>query len=283
MALITGASSGIGLALAHEFAKQGHPLFLTARVHRELRDIAREVSQEYGVEVQTFAQDLEQAGAEEAIFQSACSAGFEAGILINDAGLGFRGKFWEIPTEKYMSILRVNIEAVLRLSRLFLPQMIKRRAGRLVNIASVAGFEPGPSLAVYHASKAFVLSLTEALAVELEDTGVSVTAICPGATDTDFFPKADMLDTRAFQKSKVMAPQEVAALAYKAIMKGDPLWVAGGFNKSVVFSRRFLTLKKQAAKNKKFYENVSVPPSRRRERGDVEEKAARSKRLAKTR
>ena len=280
-AVITGASSGIGLALANEFAKQGHPLFLTARVHAELRDIAREISQNYGVEVQTLAQDLEKPGAAQNIFESARTAGFDTGILINNAGLGFKGKFSEIPIENYMSILRVNVEAVLRLSRLFLPQMIKRKAGRLVNIASIAGFEPGPLLAVYHASKAFVLSLTEALVVETEHTGVSVTAICPGATDTDFFPKAHMMDTRAFQKTGVMAPQDVAAKAYKAIMNGDPLWVAGGMNKSLVFSRRFVTLKKQAAKNKKFYEDVTTPQTRKRHRGDFEEKAARSKRLAK--
>src|SRR5213075_1498844 len=115
MALITGASSGIGLALAQEFAKQGHPLFLTARVHTELRDIARQISQEHGVEVQTFAQDLEKPDAEENIFKAARAAGFDTGILINDAGLGFKGKFWELPMENYMSILRVNVEALTRL------------------------------------------------------------------------------------------------------------------------------------------------------------------------
>src|SRR5581483_819637 len=157
----------------------------------------------------------------------------------------------------------------------FLPPMIRRRHGRLMNTASVAAFEPGPLLAVYHASKAFVLSLTEALATELddEDTGVTVTALCPGPTDTDFFPKAGMLNTKAFQKSHVMAPQEVAAIAYRGLMRGDRTIVPGGSNKTLVFTRRFLTEGGQAKKSKKFYEDVK-PTNRKRQRGDIERKAA---------
>jgi short-subunit dehydrogenase len=273
--LITGATSGIGLELAREFANHGHPLFLTGRLETELAATANELQAKHNVQVQTFAQDLEESNAEGKIFEAAQRTGVQIDILVNNAGLGYKGNFWEISEAKYESILRVNVLALLRLTRLFLPQMIARRSGRLVNTASIAGFQPGPLLAVYHASKAFVLSLTESLAVELEDSGISVTAICPGATDTDFFPKADMEDTRIFQTgNNVMAPQEVAAKSYKAIMKGDPIFVPGGKNKLLTFSRRFLTKKAQAKLNKKFYEDVTEPATRQRERGDVEAEVA---------
>ena len=147
--------------------------------------------------------------------------------------------------------------------------MIQRGRGRILNTASVAGFEAGPLLAVYHASKAFVLSLTEALRVELEETGISVTALCPGPTDTDFFPKADMVDTTVFQKGTVSAPQPVAEAGYKALMDGDPIIVPGGMNKTLVFARRFLTESAQAKLNKKFYEKVPAE-DQKRERGDLE-------------
>src|SRR5207237_1481032 len=132
--------------------------------------------------------------------------------------LGQRGKFWENPAERDIAMIRLNVEAVVRLTRLFLPPMLQRQHGRILNTASIAGFEPGPNLAVYHATKAFVLSLSESLATELQDTGVTLTALCPGATDTDFFEKADMVNTRIFQKGNVMAPRDVAEAAYKAAM-----------------------------------------------------------------
>ena len=197
-------------------------------------------------------------------------------ILVNNAGIGFRGRFWEIPLENQMNIVRVNIEAVLRMTHLFLPQMIRRNQGRIMNTASIAGFEPGPLLAVYHASKAFVLSFSEALATELEDTKLTVTALCPGPTDTDFFPKAGLTDTKAFQKAHVMAPQEVAELAYKGLMRGDRTVVAGGANKAMVFARRFMTEGAQAKMNQKIYERAK-PTQQKRHRGDFERKAARKR------
>lgn len=270
--LITGAASGIGLALAREFAKHGHDLVLTSRVDSELSDVAAELTSKYQIDVGTLAADLEQPDAPKRLFDSVQREGMEIDILVNNAGLGYRGNFWEIPLENQISILRVNIEAVVRLTYLFLPQMINRNSGRLLNTASIAGFEPGPLLAVYHASKAFVLSFTEALAVELEDTKITVTALCPGATDTDFFPKAGMMETKAFQKGPVMAPQEVAELGYKALMRGNRTVVAGGANKAMVFARRFMTEGAQAKMNKKFYEPAK-PGQHKRNRGDIERKA----------
>lgn len=269
--LITGASSGIGLHLAHQFAKHGHRLLLTAPIRQELEAIARDLSREYHVEVGVLAEDLSQPEAAERIFKCVERDGTQIDILVNNAGLGQRGRFWETPLERDVAMLRVNIEATMRLTKLFLPAMLARKRGRILNTASVAGFEPGPLLAVYHATKAFVLSFSESLATELERTGVTVTALCPGATDTDFFPKADMLETRAFQKNKVMAPQEVAALGYDALMRGERVYIPGAMNKLMVSSRRILTEHAQSKKNEKFYEDVE-PEAQKHRRGEYEEK-----------
>ena len=193
-------------------------------------------------------------------------------ILVNDAGLGFRGKFLDIPIEDHIATLKVNMGAVVRLTYLFLPGIQRRNFGGILNLASIAGFEPGPLLAVYHATKAFVLSFTEALHIEMKDTDLHVTALCPGPTDTDFFPKAGMMNTRAFQTAHVMSPQAVAQVGYDGFMRGDPTVVAGGSNKALVFLRRFMTEKKMAQMNKKFYEDVP-PQKRKRARGEFEQKA----------
>jgi short-subunit dehydrogenase len=267
--LITGASSGIGLELTREFARHGHPLVLTAPIQTELESIAQELRQHEGVDVQVVAADFERPGAAEHIFETAQRAG-EIEILANVAGLGQRGKFWEIPSERDASMIRVNIESVLRMTKLCLPQMLARNRGRILNTASIAGFEPGPFMAVYHATKAFVLSFTEALGTELDDTEITVTALCPGPTDTDFFPKADLEQTRAFQEGNVMAPQEVAEKGYAAVMRGDRVYVPGAMNKTMVFSRRFLSQTAQARANEKLYEETD---EHKRSRGDVEQEA----------
>ncbi|MGZ4988263.1 MAG: SDR family NAD(P)-dependent oxidoreductase [Limisphaerales bacterium] len=271
-ALITGAGSGIGLALAHEFARHGHPLLLTSRVESEIQATAAQISAQYHVPVGAIGGDLMEAETPARIFEAVQRDKTTIDILVNDAGLGFRGKFTEIPVEDQIAIIRVNIEAVVRLTHLFLPSIQRRNVGGILNVASIAGFEPGPLLAVYHASKAFVLSFTEALHVALKDTNFKISALCPGATDTDFFPKAGMMNTRAFQQSHVMSPQAVAEIGYNGFMRGDPTIVAGGSNKALVFLRRFMTEKKMAQMNKKFYEEVP-PQKRKRARGEFEEKA----------
>jgi short-subunit dehydrogenase len=272
-ALITGSSSGIGLHLAHEFARHGHPLILVAPVQAELEDVASKITSDHGVNVIVIAKNLEQENAAQEIFDELRRNATDVHILVNNAGHGYRGKSWEIPIEQDISMLRLNIEAVLRLTKLFLPPMLQREGGRILNTASVAGFEPGPLLNVYHSTKAFVLSWSEALAVELEETGVTVTALCPGPTDTDFFPKADMLDTRAFQKASVSAPQDVAKAGYEGLMKGELFIVPGGMNKALVAARRILSEGAQAKINQKFYEEVPSQ-DRKRERGDIEKEAS---------
>jgi short-subunit dehydrogenase len=274
-ALITGASSGIGMHLAREFAKHGHPLVLTAPVEEELLQLAEELTEEFGIEAHVIAADLEEAEAAEEIFRQLTAAGQVIDILVNNAGHGQRGKFWEIPIEEDLSMVELNINAVVRLTKLFLPPMIERGSGRILNVASVAGFEPGPMVAVYHATKAFVLSFSEALATELDDTGVSLTALCPGPTDTDFFPKADMLKTRAFQQAQLMAPQPVAEAGYRGLMDGDRIVVPGAANKAMVFSRRLTSIPAQAKMNEKLYEEVP-PEKQKRARGDMETAAAKN-------
>jgi short-subunit dehydrogenase len=269
--LITGASSGIGLHLAKEFAKHGHPLVLVAPVEAELQVIAAELTTAHGVEVRTIATDLREPEAANVIYEQSKASGIE--ILVNNAGHGQKGKAWEIPLEEDLSMVRLNVEAVLRLTKLFLPPMVERGRGRILNTASVAGFEPGPGYAVYSSTKAFVLSYSESLATELKDTGVTVTALCPGPTDTDFFPKADMVGTRAFQQAQVMAPQDVAEAAYQAVMSGRRVIVPGMANKAMVFFRRLLPEALQAKINAVLTEDAP-PEKQERERGDMETNAA---------
>jgi short-subunit dehydrogenase len=270
LALITGASSGIGLHLAREFARHGHPVVLVAPQADELEGVARDIRLEFQVDARPLAADLTRPEAPGEIFSQLSSGGAgEVEYLVNNAGVGERGRFWENSPQKHLTIIRLNVEAVVRLTQLYLPPMIERGHGRILNTASVAGFEPGPNLAVYHASKAFVLSLSEALATEVQDTGVTVTALCPGATDTDFFEKAHMVDTPAFQKQPVMAPQDVAEAGYAALMKGERIIVPGGMNKAMIAARRLMPESAKAKKNEKLYEETS-PLERKRERGDVE-------------
>lgn len=271
--LITGSSSGIGLHLAHCFASHGHPLVLVAPQQDEIEALGAHLSRAYSVEVRAIAADLEKPDSAQEVFDRVQQLGLEIDILANNAGHGFRGKFWDIPIEKDLSIINLNIEAVLRLTKLFLPPMMSRGHGRILNTASVAGFEPGPWLSVYHASKAFVLSWSEALAIELKETGVKVTALCPGPTDTDFFPKAGMVGVRGFQKSQVMAPQDVAKAGYEGLMKEELFVVPGMMNKALVAARRLLSESAQASLNEKFYEEVPLE-ERRRKRGDIESEAA---------
>ena len=233
------------------------------------RPWASRIRDEHHITVDVVAANLEEPDAAQRVWQRVQARGLTVDILVNNAGHGFRGTAWDIPIEKDLSMVRLNIEAVLRLTKLFLPAMLERGRGKVLNTASIAGFEPGPMLAVYHATKAFVLSWSEALAVELEGTPVTVTALCPGATDTDFFPKAGMLGTKAFQGQNLMAPQDVAKAGYEAMAAGKRFVVPGMMNKALVASRRVLSQRAQALANKKFYDEVPVS-KRKRKRGDVE-------------
>jgi short-subunit dehydrogenase len=265
--LITGASSGIGMHLAHRFAKHGHPVCLVAPDAAELDLLGDDIQQRHGVETLRVAVDLERKESFEAVLAALDGAGWTVDILVNNAGHGFKGNYADVPIATHLSVLRLNVEAVLRMTSLFLPPMVARGHGRVLNTASIAGFEPGPTMAVYHASKAFILSWSEAIATELEGSGVTVTALCPGPTDTDFFPKGDLEGSFAFQKANLMDPQEVAQIGYDACMASERVVVAGAVNKAMVFSRHFMSEQMQARMNEKMYEDVESPE---RMRGDKE-------------
>ncbi len=271
--LITGASSGIGLHLAHEFARHGHPLVIVAPVESELSQAAEEFQAKHGVTARVIAKDLERPEAAQEIFDELHREGIEVEILVNNAGHGQRGNWWEIPIETDLSILCLNVEAPMRLTKLFLPPMLARGRGRILNTASVAGYIAGPLQATYHASKAAVLSWSEALATELKDTPVTVTALCPGPVDTDFFAKADMEESFAFQKANLAAPQDVAKDGYDAVMAGERVRISGALNKAMIFSRRFLPDSVLTAMTGKQYEDVE-PEDVKRQRGDKEREAA---------
>jgi short-subunit dehydrogenase len=263
-ALITGASSGIGLHLAHVFARNGHDLVLVAPVPSEIEEVARQVETQFGVAVRALPVDLTQLDSDLSEFTDLSE---EVEILCNNAGLGFRGKFQDIPLDQHLEILRVNVEAVVRLTTFFLPKFVARGRGGILNTASIAGMEPGPLMATYHASKAFVLSLTESLATENADTGVTFTALCPGPVDTDFFEKAGMPESFAFQKGNLMAPQDVAEAAYKAFMAGDRTVVPGAMNKMNAAMSHVLPKSTQAKMTEKQYEDTD---EHKRDRGDKE-------------
>jgi len=246
-------------------------MVLVAPVAAELQEIASELKTTGAPSVRTIAKNLEKSDSPQEIFEELARDLIYIDILVNNAGSAHRGQFWEIDIEDDISVVRLNIEAVLRLTKLFLSAMIERRRGRILNVASVAGFEPGPRMAVYHASKAFVLSFTEALATELADTGVTATALCPGPTDTDFFEKSGMVGARLFQKTNVMAPQDVAKAGYEALMAGERVAVPGVANKIIAFSRRLLPEATLAKMTEKLYVDTT---DRTRERGDKERKAA---------
>lgn len=261
--LITGASSGIGLHLAHRFAAHGHPVCLVAPDATELEAVATDIRKAHGVDVMPVAADLEKKEAFAELDTVTRLAGWSIDILVNNAGHGFKGQYAEVPLSTHLSVLRLNVEAALRATSCFLPRMVKNRRGRILNTASIAGFEPGPGMAVYHASKAFILSWSEALATELEGSGVTVTALCPGPTDTDFFPKGNLEQSVAFQKANLMDPEDVAHAGYDALMAGERVVVPGATNKTLVFARRFMSEHMQSRMNEKMYEDADDTPRQR--------------------
>jgi short-subunit dehydrogenase len=235
--LITGASGGIGLELATVCAEAGHDLVLVARSHERLKVVADNLAHTYNVKTLAIEQDLTEEGAAEKISKQA--AKMEPGILINNAGIGLGGRFDEQEPEKIDALIKLNIQALTDLTRIFLPVFVKRGYGRVLNVASTAAFMPGPFMAVYYASKAYVLSFSQALAEENRTTGVSVTALCPGPTQTHFASEAGMEHSRLFNGEKVMDAKSVARAGYKGMIAGKEVVIPGAGNRLMVGLRRF--------------------------------------------
>ena len=229
-ALITGASGGLGLELARRFAADGHDVVLVARRRAELEALASRLATEHGIRTHVLTEDLGDAAAPTRIFAELRRRGVEVDFLVNNAGFGTRGRFAERDLGRELEMVQVNVVALVHLTRLMLPGMIERRRGRILNLGSTAGFQPGPFMAVYYATKAFVNSFTEALAFELAGTGVTATVSCPGATATEFSKVAGTDRSRLF-KLGAMSAADVAAHAYHAMMAGKCLAIPGVRNK----------------------------------------------------
>jgi uncharacterized protein len=232
-ALITGASSGLGLELAQLFAADKHDVVLVARRRDQLEALATRLAAERGVVAQVISADLADPGAPQRIVDELKRLNLEIEFLVNNAGFGTTGPFVDRDLLRELAMVQVNVTSLVHLTGLLLPGMVARRSGRILNLGSTAGFQPGPFMAVYYATKAFVNSFSEALAYELRGTGVTATVSCPGATATEFGKVSGNDQARLFQR-RVMGAPEVAAHAYRAMMAGKAMAIPGFTNKAVV-------------------------------------------------
>jgi uncharacterized protein len=233
-ALVTGASSGIGVALANELARRGHGLTLIARRADRLQELAGAIAGDHGVRVEWIAADLTDAAERDRIPAEVADRGLVVDVLVNDAGMGTSGRFHELPVGQEVKLVRLNVEAMVALCGAFLPGMVERGSGAVLNVASVSGFMPVPQQATYSASKAFVLTFTEALTIDLHDTGVTATALCPGPVKTDF---AGIIE--GLPKALFVEPERVAREAIDALEQGRRSVVPGGLNKVNAITGRY--------------------------------------------
>jgi len=228
--LITGASSGIGLELAHQFAYDGYRLVLVARNRAALRELGDELQSRYNVTVRISPKDLAHPATPAELYQELQEAGIVLDVLGNNAGFGGAGPFLNTDWNHEAEMMQVNIVAVTQLTKLFLPQ-IRAREGKILNVASTAAFQPGPFMAVYYASKAFVLHFSEALAEELRGSGVTVTCLCPGPVKTNFQARAYISDTPMANSPLLVDVHEVARVGYEGMKQGKRVVIPGWKNR----------------------------------------------------
>jgi short-subunit dehydrogenase len=234
-ALITGASAGIGTELAKLCAAGGYDVILVARDAPRLQQVGAALSGAHGIRALPLPADLSDPAAPQRIFEQMQGEPIE--ILVNNAGFGLRGAYSETDWAVEARMIQVNVLALAHLTKLFLPEMQRRRSGRILNVASTAGFVPGPFMAVYYATKAFVLSFSHAIANEVQGTGVTVTVLCPGATRTEFDRVAGIQDSKLFH-GPAMTAEEVAREGYRAMMQGKPEVIAGARNRWMMLGTR---------------------------------------------
>jgi short-subunit dehydrogenase len=228
LALVTGASTGIGLEMSKLLAQAGYDLTIVARSRDRLDEIGDELRGKYGIRVQVVACDLARTNA----VRELIAAAPQCDVLVNNAGFGNNGKFAQIPESHLLDELQVDVTSLTQLTRLYLPGMLERKGGKILNVASTAGFLPGPNMAVYYAAKAYVISFSEALAEEVRGTGVSVSVLCPGATQTEFHKRANMESTPLFKYFTAKAA-DVAKAGIDGMMRGKTVIVPGVANKLV--------------------------------------------------
>jgi short-subunit dehydrogenase len=235
--LITGASSGIGLELARCFAADKSDLILVARSHDALEKLCAELRAAHGIQASFLTADLSRPETPEKIFRELSLQNISVDVLVNNAGFGLHGEFVRLPLKRQLEIIHVNISALTDLTGLFLPGMMERRRGGILNVGSVAGFLPGPNMAVYYASKAFVLSFTEALAEETAGMDVKISVLCPGPTTTNFGNVARNRKPRQIERPK-MSALKVAQIGHQGFREGKVIVVPGLANKLLTFSPR---------------------------------------------
>jgi len=231
---------GLGAEFARVFASEGHDVILTARSETRMQTLKREIEGLHGARVHVIAKDLTDPQAPIALYDEVRAAGLEVDVLVNNAGFGLYGMFHETELQTELDMIQVNITALMHLTKLFVLPMVQRGRGRVINVASVAAFQPGPLQPVYYASKSFVLSFSEAIANELQGTGVTVTALCPGPTPTEFQARAGVTQARGLRLMMRVSPEAVVRAGYRGAMKGAPVVIPGALNNVVVFLERFL-------------------------------------------
>lgn len=237
-ALITGASAGIGVDLAECFAKGGYDLIITARSQPALQEVADRISKAHGVKVEVVNGDLGAINAGARIASEIARRGLTVDVLVNNAGFGHTGAFGVEPKDPQLGMIDLNVRALTELTHIYLKDMLAKKRGGVLNVASTAAFQPGPLMAVYYASKAFVLAFTEALWEETRGTGVHVSCLCPGPTESKFHGRAGTDKTRLAKAAKPMTSMAVAQLGYKAFQSNKRVIVAGAQNKLLVAATR---------------------------------------------
>jgi hypothetical protein len=255
-ALITGASGGIGYELAKLFAHDHHNLVLVARSGPQLTQFADELEHQFGISAKPVALDLAASAAPQFLFDQLQREGIAVDILVNNAGYAKYGEFAEVPLEEHLGQIQLNIIALTALTKLFLGPMLEKRAGRIMNVASTAGFQAGPLLAVYYATKGYVILFSEALANELQKSGVTVTCLCPSATETGFAKRAGNDRSRVFARLQTMGAKTVARAGYRGLMKGKTLVIPGLRNWLTVESVRLAPRKMVTAASRWVSETV---------------------------
>lgn len=237
-ALITGASSGIGLELARLFAKDNYDLVLIARRKQKLEELKHEL-EKHNLKVYVFSADLTELDAPQKIHDYTQSNNIHIDVLVNNAGFGVYGYFSSTSREKELNMVQLNVTALTNLTKLFMPHMIRQKSGGILNVASTAAFQPGPKMAVYFASKAYVLSFSEALHNELKPHGISVTCLCPGPTKTEFESRAATEEKMSLFNGSIMDAKTVAQIGYDGLQKQKAVVVTGLKNKLLIFIGRF--------------------------------------------
>jgi len=239
-ALITGSSNGIGYELAKVHAEKGDNLVLVARNKSKLDELKKEIEVKHKISVYTIGKDLSFPGAAKEVYDEIIQNNISIDYLINNAGFGDFGFFAESDWNKQEQMINLNITTLAHFTWLFLPDMIKRGSGKIMNVASTASFQPGPTMSVYFASKAFVLSFSEAVNNEVRDKGITITALCPGATHSGFQAAAAMEDSKLFEGNNFPSSREVAEYGYKAMIKGKAVAIHGLKNTLLANSVRFI-------------------------------------------